>query len=107
MINIWTLQENFKKTWNLKVTVIPIVTGALEMIPEGLINGMEELKIGGWAETIQTCSHSDSSKISTNADVKNSQMWNMRNLSWKIRHTKFIGILRYRRITKFRPDDET
>ena len=40
--------------WNMKVTVILIVTGALGTIPKGLVRWLEELKIGGRAETIQT-----------------------------------------------------
>ena len=36
------------------VTVIPIVIGELGTIPKGLVRGMEELEIGGRAETIRT-----------------------------------------------------
>ena len=38
----------------MKVTVIPIVIGALGTIPKGLVKGLEGLEIGGQAETIQT-----------------------------------------------------
>ena len=34
-----------KKLWNLKVTVIPIVIGALGTIPKGLLKELEELEI--------------------------------------------------------------
>ena len=34
-----------KKLWNMKVTVIPIVVGALGTIPKGLIKGLEDLEI--------------------------------------------------------------
>ena len=34
--------------------VIPIVIGALETTPKGLVRRLEELKIGGRAETIET-----------------------------------------------------
>ena len=34
--------------------IIPIVSGALGTIPKGLVRGLEELEIGGRAETIQT-----------------------------------------------------
>ena len=36
------------------VTVIPIVISALGTIPKGLVRELEELEIGGRAETIQT-----------------------------------------------------
>ena len=41
----------------MKVTVMPIVNGALEAIPKGLLKGLEELEIGGHVETIQTIQH--------------------------------------------------
>ena len=34
--------------------VIPIVIGALETIPKGLIKGLEDLEIRGQIETIQS-----------------------------------------------------
>ena len=68
---------------------MPIVIGALIRVTRGLIKGLEDLEIRGWAETIQTkallrsarilrkvletCCHSDfSGKSSANADGKNS-----------------------------------
>ena len=73
----------------MKVTVIPIVIGALETILKGLEMGQEELEIRGRAENIQTttllrywveswrlkkiCCHSDTSEIQcAKAGVKNS-----------------------------------
>ena len=73
----------------IKVTVIPIVIGAFGTLTKGLLKGLEDLKVGGRVETIQTtallrtvrilrrvletCCHSNSSKRqSANADVKNS-----------------------------------
>ena len=76
----------------MKVTIVPIVIGALGTITKGLLKGLEDLEVGGRIETIQTtallrtarilreswrleetCYHSDSSeKPSANADVKNS-----------------------------------
>ena len=38
----------------MKVTVIPIVTGALGTISKGLVSGMEVWEIRGRAEAIQT-----------------------------------------------------
>ena len=37
----------------MKLTEIPILIGALETIPKGLVKKLEELEIGGWADTIQ------------------------------------------------------
>ena len=38
----------------MKVTVIPIITDELGIISKGLVKGLEELKIKGQVETIQT-----------------------------------------------------
>ena len=38
----------------MKVTVIPIVIGALGSISKGLIQGLEDFEIRGRVETIQT-----------------------------------------------------
>ena len=84
------LVGELKDIWNMKVAVIPIVTGALGTIPNGLVQGLEDLKITGQVETIQTTVllrsarilkrvleswyHSNSSeKPSTNAYRKNYQ----------------------------------
>ena len=48
------LARELKKLWNMKVTIVPIVIGALGTITEGLLKGLEDLEIGGWVETIQT-----------------------------------------------------
>ena len=33
--------------WNMKLTNIPIVIGAFGTITKGLLNGLEELEVGG------------------------------------------------------------
>ena len=38
----------------MKVTIVPIVIGALGTITKGLLKGLEDLEIGGRIETIQT-----------------------------------------------------
>ena len=38
----------------MKVTVISVVTGAFGTVHTALVRGLEELEIGGGAETIQT-----------------------------------------------------
>ena len=42
-----------KKLWNVKVTVIPVIIGALESIPRGLVKRLEDMKIRVHVETIQ------------------------------------------------------
>ena len=41
-----------KKLWNVEVTVIPIVIGAFETIPEGLGNGLIDIEIRGQLEAV-------------------------------------------------------
>ena len=41
------LAKELKKLWNMKVTVIPVVDGAVGRVPKGLVKGQEDLKIGG------------------------------------------------------------
>ena len=38
-----TLIENWKKLWNMKVTIIPIVIGAFGTVTKGLLKGLEDL----------------------------------------------------------------
>ena len=46
------LARELKKAWNIKVTFIPIVIGALSTDTKGLIRGLEDLEIRGRVETI-------------------------------------------------------
>ena len=48
------LARKLKKLWNMKVTIVTIVIGALGTIIKGLLKGPEDLEIGGRVETIQT-----------------------------------------------------
>ena len=48
------LDRELKKLWNMKVTIVPIVIGALGTITKGLLKGLEDLEDGGRVETIQT-----------------------------------------------------
>ena len=83
------LVRELKKLWNMKATVIPIGIGAFGTGTKGLLNGLEDLEVGGRVETIQattllrtdrilrrvqeTCCLSNScERPSVNADVKNS-----------------------------------
>ena len=72
------LARELEKPWNMKVTVMPIVIGALGTVTIGLVEELEELEIKGRMETIQitallgsaiilrrvleTCCHSNSCK---------------------------------------------
>ena len=38
----------------MKVTIVPIVIGALGKITKGLLKGLEDLEVGGRVETTQT-----------------------------------------------------
>ena len=48
------LARELKKQWNMKVTIVPIVIGALGTITKGLLKGLEDFEVGGRVETIQT-----------------------------------------------------
>ena len=48
------LARELKKLWNIKVTKIPIVIGAIGIVTKGLVQGPEDLEITGRLETIQT-----------------------------------------------------
>ena len=48
------LARELKKLWNMKVTIGPIVIGALGTITKGLLKGLEDLEVGGWVETVKT-----------------------------------------------------
>ena len=48
------LAGELKKLWNIKVTIIPIVTGAFGTVTKGLLKGLKDLEVGGRVETIQT-----------------------------------------------------
>ena len=81
-----------KKLWNMKLTIIPIVIGALGTVTKGLVQELEGLEIRGdwrpskllhywerpeyWEEFCrlqETCCHSNSSeRLSAKTGVKNS-----------------------------------
>ena len=57
------LAWKMKKLCNLKVTIIPIVIGALGTVPKGLVQGLEDLEITGRVETVQTTALLRSARI--------------------------------------------
>ena len=46
------LARKLKKLWNMKVTIIAIVIGALGRVTKGLLKGLEDLEIWRQLETI-------------------------------------------------------
>ena len=57
------LTSKLKKLWNMKVTVIPIVIGALGTVTKRSVQGLEELEIRGRVEIIQTMALLRSNRI--------------------------------------------
>ena len=57
------LARALKKLWNMKLTVIPIVIGALGIVTKGLVQGLEDLEITGRVEIIQTTALLRSARI--------------------------------------------
>ena len=57
------LARELKKLWNMKVTVISIVTGAPGTVTKGLVKILEDLEIRGRVETIQTTALLRSARI--------------------------------------------
>ena len=47
------LARELKKLWNMKVSIIPIVTDAFGTVTKGLLKRLEDLEIRGRVETIQ------------------------------------------------------
>ena len=52
-----------KQVWNIKVTVRPSVTGAPGTMPKRLVKGLEDKKLKGQIETIQSISLLRSTRI--------------------------------------------
>ena len=48
------LARELKMLWNMKMTIIPIVIGAMGTVTKGLIQGVEDLEISGLVENILT-----------------------------------------------------
>ena len=41
------LTREWKKLWNMKVAIRPIVIGSFDTITKGLLKGLEDLKVSG------------------------------------------------------------
>ena len=48
------LGRELRKLWNMNVTLILIVIVALGTVTKGLAQGLEDVEITGWVETVQT-----------------------------------------------------
>ena len=48
------LARELKKLWNMQVTIMPIVIGAFWTVTIGLLQGLEDLEVGGRVDTVQT-----------------------------------------------------
>ena len=57
------LAREFFKKWNMNVTIVPTVIGALGIVTKGLIQGLEDLEIRERVETIQTTALLRSARI--------------------------------------------
>ena len=57
------ITRRLKKQWNVRVTVIPIVVGTLRKVLKNAENELEEYKIRGRIETIQTATLSRLARI--------------------------------------------
>ena len=57
------LARESRNQWNMSMTVMPNVIGALGTVSKGLERGLEELEIGGRAKTIQTIALLRSARI--------------------------------------------
>ena len=55
--------RELKKMWNMSVTFIPIAIGALGIVTERLLKGLEDLEIRGRIETTQTITLLRSARI--------------------------------------------
>ena len=57
------LTRELKKLWNMKVTVIPIVSNAHGAFTKGFVKGLDDLEIRGRVETVQSTALVRSAKI--------------------------------------------
>ena len=48
------LSRELEKVWNMKVTIIPIVSVAFGTVTTGILKRQEDFKVGEQVETIQT-----------------------------------------------------
>ena len=105
--------NNDHKLWNMKVTIILIVSGTFVTVTKGLLKGLEDLEVGGRVETMQTTallmtarilrrvletsgdllSLNSSERQSAKTDVKNSQGVNNNNNNYQERQKRQLAKL--------------
>ena len=82
------LARELKKLWNMKVTIIPIVIGALVTVAKRLLKGLEDFEDAGGVETIQTTALLRTARIlrrvlETWGDLLSLKLqWNTISVSW-------------------------
>ena len=99
MMSTWTLLGKRKNLWNMKVTIIPIVIGALGTVTKGLVKGPEDLEIIGRMETIQTTTLLRSVRILRSVleiwgDLLSLKLqWKTISVSWCEKHLKLTRMI--------------
>ena len=78
-----TLLENWKKPWDIEVTIVPIVIGAFGTVTKWLLKGLEDLEVGGVVETIQTTTLLKTARILRSVLKTWGDMLSLK-LQWKI-----------------------
>ena len=110
----------------MKVTIVPIVIGALGTVTKGLLKGLEDLKVGGRVETIQMTALLRTARIlrrvletwgdllslklhwkrSANTDVKNSRGVNNNNNNNRIALSVTVTVVKTESVTRVHILDE-
>ena len=99
-----------EKMWKMKVTTphiksARIIRRVLEIWEDLLSHRFLWKTVSwSWCDKISSCK---AIMIIWNLTIRTNSICATQNLSWRMRHTLFSGILRYKRIISFRPDDQT
>ena len=91
------LARELKKIWNMKVIIIPFLTGAFGTVTKGLLKNLGDLELDGGVDTLQTKALLRTARIQsrvletcTQTPVKNNQL----TLMWKTQKKKKRKIIR-------------
>ena len=57
------LSKELKKMWKMRVTIVPIIIGALGTVTKGLLKALVDLEVGERVETIKTTALLKTAKI--------------------------------------------
>ena len=77
------LARELKKLWNMKVTIVLIVTGAFGTITKGLLKDLEDLEVGGRVETIKMTTLLRTARIQRRVQETWGDLLSLK-LQWKI-----------------------